>query len=250
MGKIVKYCSSCDEGFAEKFGFCPDCGAPLQAFEMNPLAEETKLQQEDTTEVFSNPFETIEAAPSEIANEVSSYDEPAAAITEPLTAAEPEPERPEFLAHVETVEEAVIPPVITEPAFEHQPYYQAQALHADEPYQPYTLPIYSNDDDGYHITVIQEKNSGQRNLLLLGSALFMTTLAISGVIISLFTKDIGIGAIGDSQSLARLIDEVPMPIDDEVQKKDKDKGGGGGGGGREEEESIPRPRVRYRVDQP
>ncbi|MEQ1645746.1 MAG: hypothetical protein ABL959_20010, partial [Pyrinomonadaceae bacterium] len=38
MGKIVKFCSSCDEGFAEKFGFCPNCGAALQAFEMNPLA--------------------------------------------------------------------------------------------------------------------------------------------------------------------------------------------------------------------
>ena len=37
MGKIVKYCSSCDEGFAEKFGFCPDCGAQLQAFEMSPV---------------------------------------------------------------------------------------------------------------------------------------------------------------------------------------------------------------------
>src|SRR5439155_19692360 len=37
MGKIVKYCSSCDEGFAEKFTFCPDCGASLQAFEMNPV---------------------------------------------------------------------------------------------------------------------------------------------------------------------------------------------------------------------
>ena len=37
MGKVVKYCGSCDEGFAEKFGFCPNCGQTLQAFEMNPL---------------------------------------------------------------------------------------------------------------------------------------------------------------------------------------------------------------------
>src|SRR5688500_6782799 len=39
MGKIVKYCSACEEGFAEKFGFCPNCGAPLAAFELNPLTE-------------------------------------------------------------------------------------------------------------------------------------------------------------------------------------------------------------------
>jgi len=41
MGKIVKYCSACDEGFAEKFGFCPNCGFALQPFEMNPVAVET-----------------------------------------------------------------------------------------------------------------------------------------------------------------------------------------------------------------
>src|SRR5688500_17815290 len=41
MGKIVKFCNSCDEGFAEKFGFCPNCGQTLQKFEMNPVVTET-----------------------------------------------------------------------------------------------------------------------------------------------------------------------------------------------------------------
>ena len=36
-----KYCSSCDEGFAERFTFCPDCGGSLQAFEMNPVTGES-----------------------------------------------------------------------------------------------------------------------------------------------------------------------------------------------------------------
>ena len=40
MGKIVKYCNSCDEGFAPKFTFCPDCGKELEAFEMNPLMQD------------------------------------------------------------------------------------------------------------------------------------------------------------------------------------------------------------------
>ena len=44
MGKLVKYCSSCDEGFAERFGFCPVCGATLQAFEMNPVAAGAELE--------------------------------------------------------------------------------------------------------------------------------------------------------------------------------------------------------------
>src|SRR5690606_38453380 len=38
MAKIVKYCGACDEGFAEKFTFCPTCGGKLEAFEMNPVA--------------------------------------------------------------------------------------------------------------------------------------------------------------------------------------------------------------------
>ncbi len=32
--KIIKYCNSCDEGFAQRFDFCPICGAQLDAFEM------------------------------------------------------------------------------------------------------------------------------------------------------------------------------------------------------------------------
>jgi hypothetical protein len=34
---IVKYCKSCDEGFAERFGFCPTCGGVLEPFEMRPV---------------------------------------------------------------------------------------------------------------------------------------------------------------------------------------------------------------------
>ncbi len=40
MGKIVKFCGSCEEGFAEKFSFCPNCGGQLAAFEMKPVGNE------------------------------------------------------------------------------------------------------------------------------------------------------------------------------------------------------------------
>src|SRR5205809_4781446 len=56
MGKVVKYCGACEEGFAEKFGFCPNCGGQLQAFEMNPLGN--KPAEAATTK----PVETVEAA--------------------------------------------------------------------------------------------------------------------------------------------------------------------------------------------
>ena len=37
MGKIVKYCAVCEEGFAQKFSFCPICSSKLTAYEMNPV---------------------------------------------------------------------------------------------------------------------------------------------------------------------------------------------------------------------
>ena len=61
MGKIVKICSSCDEGFAEKFGFCPNCGEALQAFEMNPVDAPAKPSRSASTK--TQDTETVNAAP-------------------------------------------------------------------------------------------------------------------------------------------------------------------------------------------
>ena len=94
MGKIVKYCGSCDEGFAEKFGFCPDCGAPLQAFEMSPvqppkeaISAEPPIPAEpiDATPVNVSPVpaprfieteaEEVDATPIEVEAPPASFDD-------------------------------------------------------------------------------------------------------------------------------------------------------------------------------
>src|SRR5215218_11325911 len=62
MGKIVKYCSSCDEGFAERFGFCPVCGGQLQAFELNPVTGEAIGDKVPAAEVPKTHFEAPVAA--------------------------------------------------------------------------------------------------------------------------------------------------------------------------------------------
>jgi len=105
MGKIVKYCSSCDEGFAERFAFCPDCGAPLQAFEMNPVTGEAEAtpaatemapaeQPIDATPIIVEPevpetsftetqAEEVDATPVEVEEAPASFyeeDEPEAAF--------------------------------------------------------------------------------------------------------------------------------------------------------------------------
>ncbi len=64
MGKIVKYCAACDESFAEKFGFCPNCGQAMTAFEMNPLNGEPKFTDENEPSVGNKEtLETDETLP-------------------------------------------------------------------------------------------------------------------------------------------------------------------------------------------
>src|SRR5687767_13931967 len=216
MGKIVKYCTSCDEGFAEKFGFCPDCGASLQAFEMNPV--------EDASALDDNIEETVSVEPTPIDNEIDAT---------PVEIEEPEAPAPVFLQADEDeveVEEEVAAAV---PAF-----YQSAPLCADEPSANFE-PAYNRPaDEEYSITVIEEKNVKQRNVLLLGASILMLTLTVGGWGVSLFQKELNIGAIGSETSLAYLGVDVPMEVEEEEQqKKDKDAGGGGGGGREDENET-------------
>jgi TonB family protein len=51
MGKIVKFCSTCEEGFAEKFSFCPNCAHELSAFEMKPVAEKAAEKAAEEADV-------------------------------------------------------------------------------------------------------------------------------------------------------------------------------------------------------
>jgi TonB family protein len=121
------------------------------------------------------------------------------------------------------------------------PYYQTDAKYADIPQDVIDKATnwdYSHPDDGgFYVTVVQDKNHDQRNKLLLGSTAVVLFVAISAWTVSLFAKSLDVGAIGGSQSLAYLLEDVPMPIEDEPEEKvGKDKDGGGGGGGREDKE--------------
>lgn len=44
MERVIKYCVSCDEGFAERFSFCPNCAGELQLFQMAPVSPATEEQ--------------------------------------------------------------------------------------------------------------------------------------------------------------------------------------------------------------
>ena len=81
MGKVVKYCSTCEEGFAEKFGFCPNCGSNLQAFEMNPLGNKP------AEEMITEPVQTVNAAAPPIVETPAEPEAPQISETQTFSAA-------------------------------------------------------------------------------------------------------------------------------------------------------------------
>lgn len=247
MGKIVKYCVSCDEGFAEKFGFCPTCGSQLQSFEMKPVAADApaEIAEPPVPPVIED---AIQAEPpvtvqfEEKASPVESFDETPEAFTESFS--EPVVEADEVHA---AADESDLNDVVEVQAAETL----AAPAAANYAAETFSEPAYSNpdrsynkQDDGYYVTVIQEKNAKQRNILLLGSMIFIVSLAFSGTVYSLFHKDLQVGAIdgGDLFAFVPVVEESPMETEEE-QKKNKEEGGGGGGGGRDEKDPTSQGRL-------
>ncbi len=313
MGKIVKYCSSCEEGFAERFTFCPDCGSQLQSYEMKPVAagdskaDAEEPQKKVAAEQFAEAsnVSAIEALPSEEATPNVDAEMEEMFSAEPAQSADvlEEPiDTPVIVNDAETVhedevsfaaiedaaassfdspsdrkeEEALFEAVEDEvseeieeygetddagkteplPVFTGGYFYQSEAAYADEPRDSkptaptsYSRPDY--DDGGFYVTVIQEKNSKQRNVLLMGSAAFMLTLTLIATVYSLFNKSLGVSAIDEGTLFsAVIVDEVPMTVEEEKQQKDKDQGGGGGGGGRDEKDPTSKGQLASQTQKP
>lgn len=240
MGKIVKYCSSCDEGFSEKFGFCPNCAATLEAFEMNPVEGAARVEEP----IVDLPPAVEEPVP---ANTISmSTHDTVLEIPEEVQPYMAEETQPSFTveddAPIEVANADVIDDEVSEPEDEYKtvPAWTAPATqaYAGTGFHNYEPTYTKEDDGGYYVTVIQEKNVKQRNVLLLGSLFLMMSVAFGSYIVSLFNKDAFIGAIGDERSIAMLLDDVPMPVEEDEKKPDKADAGGGGGGGKNDPKPV------------
>lgn len=240
MGKILKYCGSCEEGFAERFTFCPDCGASLQTVELNPVVEEVKAEPaapafiaEQEPETITAPFtsEPLEAKASE------DYAFEAAPVTETFDTDFTEHASADYktgpLETPEVIED--VSPAVTAAA--SGSFFTAPEMHADKPRRASAAPAYERaDDGGYYVTVIQDKNTKQRNMLLLGSTAFILIATMVITLVSLFSKDLNVGSIDDNPLFsAVLFDDIPMVVEEKLQEKDDEEGGGGGGGGKNED---------------
>lgn len=238
MGKIVKYCAACDESFAVKFGFCPNCGQGLTAFELNQLANETPVS---------------ESAPKEVVFEDSIVQTPPpvfAKAAPPVVETTPVAFTEEPKAETIAKEQPEIVPVQTK-TFAAAAGANGSHQTVAEDYQKTSAPELSQRDDGYHITVVEEKNGKQRNLLLLGSLALVLTMAFGSTVYSLFNKDLFVGSIGEESGIfIPIVDEAPMEVEEQQPKKDDDDGGGGGGGGKEEPEPASRGRLVSQSENP
>ena len=274
MGKIVKYCTACDESFAEKFAFCPNCAQPMTAFEMNPLnGSETKFTEAAPPVVESEAIENADIL--EIPTAAPIVAAPIAA--EPFIAEAVPVEVPNVAdtkvfaasnqtqtynkADIEELESLDEVPAEESVADDFTP--ETKTFAATAGANDYNQPVENNyqssfsarrnpvDDDGYHITVIEEKNTKQRNGLLLGTMVLMATLAFGGLIYSIFNKDFGIGAIDSNNPVFLAVnDAIPIDIEEPPKPKNDDDGGGGGGGGKEEKEKPSPGRLVNQSDNP
>src|SRR5258706_3389145 len=259
MGKIVQFCSSCDEGFAEKFGFCPNCGQTLQSFEMNPVVVEAPAIQAPPV------TEQITAAPVpegiEEAEKYKTYIEPAQQSAsafetvesfgpiepaeEPI-AAQPVIEEPVAAQVAQPAEETVIEEPVVRTASPRAATATAAPTFAfaktfDADRKPRSLEEAHSAalaEGGFYVTVIEEKNVGQRNALLAGAFAFMLFSLMTGLVYNIFSKELEVGSINDDIFNAVIVDNVPMTVEEEKQQKKEKDAGGGGGGGRQEEETT------------
>lgn len=254
MGKIVKFCNACDEGFAEKFGFCPNCGAPLTAFELNPVVAESK--PEPVIEEIPEP-EVIVAATVPVIEAPAIEPEP---VSEPEPVFETAPviaddafefEQEVFEPEPELIEVAAEEPEPVSVAAEPAPTAAFEVPTASREVYAATYAPNRARNDGFHVTIVEEKNVKERNLLLLGFFILFFGAFGLGLIYSLFNKFLDVGAI-DTPDLIAYVGEVePMPFEEEKEiKKDDEKGGGGGGGGKEENTPASKGREAAQVPDP
>jgi len=242
MGKILKYCTKCEEGFAEKFGFCPNCGENLQAFEMNPIQNETAAA--GASGVNNAETETLPTASFE----------PAAAAQEqvvPATAAFADNDILE-LDSVDVPEEPET--LIAEPATANDTgsYYQPAAETETATYNfSDDKENTATDANDYSPTVIVEKDVQLRNGLLAGFGTMIMAAVLIAWVWSLFVHSLPVFAL-DEEGLFAFVGPIePEPIDIEKPPKKNDKeGGGGGGGGKENPLPVNKGRLPTQMENP
>lgn len=215
MAKIVKFCEACEEGFAEKFAFCPNCGGNLSAFEMSPVAE---------PKVF------------DVAEEVTAKSAPE------IVEIKADPPMPEIIAAAKQ-EMPEVETVVNRPAPVHEPVKPAAINMSAANFNTRQKVTFHNSDeadDVYMPTFVEETPFAKsaRQMLILGAFVIVMSVAFGAIIFSLFNTKALVGSLGDDDYLVAFVPPVdPAQAEElevEPQKADDKDGAGGGGGGRKD----------------
>ncbi len=243
MGKLVKYCSECEEGFAERFGFCPNCGGQLEVFEMNPIAAgdgETERRTDGETKIAPSLSPVVALSPVVPAVIPETVDFSGDDILE-LDAVDT---RDEETLVKET--EVSTTPAIEANGFQEQTF--AAKKTADTTNNDGSDHHVTNDSGDYHITVVSGKPNNWFAPFLLGlmSLAFLSFFAVWAA--SVWINGMLIPELTENDIFySMLTDDEPTEMEEIEPKKGK-KGGGGGGGGNENEEEASRGRTPTHSD--
>jgi len=234
MNKLLKFCDKCDEAFAERFSFCPNCGGELQGYELNPVesASETVATPVILTDAAAKDSEVLEIPEFETVQSTGNgaAEENARVYSlESEAAEEPAVEAPGKAAEM--------PPVpVSAPKHEVSPAYAAK----DGWREVKSKSLVPADDGLYHITMVENKtvlNDPRLRATGIFALIAVLTVCIGSVVYDIFTQYVNVSS-PDTYDLvsAVYINDEAVEIEDIKLPKDKDQGGGGGGGGRNDPE--------------
>jgi TonB family protein len=235
MSKLMKFCGKCDEAFADRFVFCPNCGAEMQAFELNPVVKE--FEPMEIAAEKSEKAETAKAAAPPAPVQATATPEASVKTEkEPLSA----PIVPEMRTAAKT---PVTPAVNPDGKAKKQAQRVSLSQGAPDAKSGWVEVSSKPGDTLFANSMIRPR--GFRDPRVRASALFglalVLTCTVGAVLYDLFTKDITlIGPDVDELVFAAVpIDTPPELIKKldlvEKAKSDQKAGGGGGGGGQDED---------------
>jgi TonB family protein len=265
MGKIVKYCNACEEGFAEKFVFCPNCGSGLTAFELNPVQTNVNVPPTEKLEPISVLNAETEIKPA-FTEPILTVNEPivekvtapivAEEIIEPTTTFTTQIEQP-TAAFTENIEEVITQNVaektVTISGF--TPVFNQTKTFADDEYlgdESQPIRFRQQAESEYRPTFVEDKNRGNRLKLLLSSMALVLIVLSGSWVYSLFAKSLSVDSL-DDEIFAYVTPPNDDPFEKEkeiIEKKVAEKGGGGGGGGKNEKEPTSQGQLARQMDKP
>lgn len=256
MGKIVKYCANCEESFAEKFSFCPNCASALTAYEMNPLAASQAAEPVKIEEPVKAVKPVSEPVIAENKDDYKTQTEPQAAnfsarTTDDVLSTENNPAGDKSIDKPETETVITQPksvggknkPVTILPAAvatanvaptnadDYSRTYKANdngnpansktASNGNSAKKEFSAPVKPSNktysNGGYNITFVEEKNNGTRRGLLAGAFLLVLVTAVSGLVFSLYTSDALVGSVGEDFALLAPVDITEPPAEEPIE---------------------------------